>query len=185
MDMRSSALFLLAVAGAAGPLPAQRTSSNQANQPREFMSVLPRETSPGKYEQVTDARLKQLAEQGWELAGVTVFVLRNEEHGNGQTTPKPVVTQAYPAYYFSRIAAPANRTAYEFLSVFPAETAPGQYQQVPDAQLQQLAAQGWELVSVSTFVLRNEEHDSGDLYPRTVVTQAYPAYFLKRLRTDR
>jgi hypothetical protein len=69
----------------------------------EVISVFPRETSPGQYAQVEPAKLQDLASQGWELVGVTPFVYRNEERGNGDFHgPKPVVTQTYPAYYFKR-----------------------------------------------------------------------------------
>ena len=66
----------------------------------EFQAVQPVETSPGVFEQVPQSQLQLLADQGWELVSVAPFVIRNEEHGTD--TPKPVVTQFYPAYYFRR-----------------------------------------------------------------------------------
>jgi len=83
-----------------------------------------------------------------------------------------------------RSAAPAN--AYEVTSVFPHEYSPGQYRQVEQRELETLAEQGWELVSVTPFVYRNEEHpvpNSQGIKP--VVTQTYPAYFFKRVRLNR
>jgi hypothetical protein len=75
---------------------------------------------------------------------------------------------------------------FEMLSVFPSETAPGQYQQVEQSELRKLADQGWELVSVTPFVYRNEEHNNGEMHgPKPVVTQTYPAYFFKRPRLAR
>lgn len=71
----------------------------------------------------------------------------------------------------------------EMISVFPAETQPGIYQQVDSRRLEALADQGWELVSVTPFVYRNEERNNGEMHgPRPVVTQTYPAYFFKRPR---
>jgi len=76
--------------------------------------------------------------------------------------------------------------AYEMFSVFPRETSAGQYQQVDQHELQNLAEQGWELVSVAPFVYRNEERNNGDMHgPKPVVTQTYPAYFFKRPRISR
>ena len=66
-------------------------------------SVFPREVSPGKYEQVDQRSLQQLADQGWELVSVMPYVYRNEERGPELQGPKPVVTQTYPAYFFKRM----------------------------------------------------------------------------------
>jgi hypothetical protein len=68
--------------------------------PFEVLSVFPRETSPGFYAHVEQRELQNLAEQGWELVGVTPFIYRNEERGTNN--PKAVVTQTYPAYFFKR-----------------------------------------------------------------------------------
>ena len=74
----------------------------------------------------------------------------------------------------------------EMLSVFPAETQPGLYQQVDQRRLDTLGEQGWELVSVTPFIYRNEEHNNGEMRgPKPVVTQTYPAYFFKRARIQR
>jgi hypothetical protein len=75
--------------------------------------------------------------------------------------------------------------AYELKAVLPRETSPGQYQQVEQRELQTLAEQGWELVAVVPYVYKNEEHGTPQMAPRPMVTQTYPAYFFKRLRTAR
>jgi hypothetical protein len=69
----------------------------------EVRSVFPREATPGKYEQVDQRTLLQLADQGWELVSVMPYVYRNEERGPELQGPKPVVTQTYPAYFFKRV----------------------------------------------------------------------------------
>jgi len=70
---------------------------------------------------------------------------------------------------------------YEVRSVFPRETSPATYEQVSQQELQTLASQGWELVSVTPFVYRNEERGSAT-NNKPAVTQTYPAYFFKRVR---
>jgi hypothetical protein len=78
-----------------------------------------------------------------------------------------------------------TRPAFEVMSVFPRETSPGQYAQVDAGRIQDLSSQGWELVGVTPFIYRNEEHPNGDFHgPKPVVTQAYPAYYFKRLRAS-
>jgi hypothetical protein len=67
-------------------------------------------------------------------------------------------------------------------SVFPREVSPGKYEQVDQRELQSLALQGWELVSVMPYVYRNEERGPELQGPKPVVTQTYPAYFFKRAR---
>jgi hypothetical protein len=69
----------------------------------------PGKASPGKYEQVDQRSLQLLADQGWELVGVTPYVYRNEERGPEFQGPKPVVTQTYPAYFFKRVRVPGAR----------------------------------------------------------------------------
>jgi hypothetical protein len=68
----------------------------------------------------------------------------------------------------------------EMRSVFPREVTPGVYAQVDQRELQTLALQGWELVSVMPYVYRNEERGPEFHGPKPVVTQTYPAYFFKR-----
>jgi hypothetical protein len=78
--------------------------------------------------------------------------------------------------------APATVYAqFEMHSVFPRETSPAMYEQVSQQELQTLALQGWELVSVMPFVYRNEERGTATTN-RPEVTQTYPAYFFKRLK---
>jgi hypothetical protein len=71
---------------------------------------------------------------------------------------------------------------YEVRSVFPRQVSPGMYAQVDQADLQSLAQQGWELVSVMPYVYRNEERGPELQGPKPVVTQTYPAYFFKRAK---
>jgi hypothetical protein len=79
-------------------------------------------------------------------------------------------------------SAPAGIYApFELLSVFPRETAPGEYRQVDPTQLQSLSDQGWQLVSVTPYVYRNEEHQTSGV-TRPLVTQVYEAYFFQRAR---
>jgi len=70
---------------------------------------------------------------------------------------------------------------YEVRSVFPRETSPATYEQVSQQELQTLASQGWELVSVTPYVYRNEERGSAS-NNKPAVTHTYPAYFFKRVR---
>jgi hypothetical protein len=77
--------------------------------------------------------------------------------------------------------AAAVYTQYEVRSVFPRETSPAMYEQVSQQEVQTLASQGWELVSVIPFVYRNEERGPA-LNNKPAVTQTYPAYFFKRVK---
>ena len=65
----------------------------------------------------------------------------------------------------------------------PHEIAAGRYVQVRSYELDTLAQEGWELVAVTNFVLRNEEHE-GLKGERPMVTQAYQSYAFKRLKRD-
>ncbi len=69
----------------------------------EVKALLPPETSPGQFRQVSPAELNALAFEGWELVSVMPYIYRNEERTNAPTNPKPMVTQTYPAYYFKRV----------------------------------------------------------------------------------
>jgi hypothetical protein len=80
---------------------------------------------------------------------------------------------------------PSDQPPYEVRSIFPHETSPAQYSQVEQQELQALADQGWELVSVMPYIYKNEERGSPATSPRPIVTQTYPAYFFKRLKRDR
>jgi hypothetical protein len=77
---------------------------------------------------------------------------------------------------------PASYLPFEVRSVFPRQVSPGMYEQVSQGELQSLAQQGWELVSVMPYVYRNEERGEELHGPKPVVTQTYPAYFFKRAR---
>lgn len=98
-----------------------------------------------------------------------------------------VLTAAAALVWAQQGKAPAAVYAqYEVRSVFPRETSPAMFEQVSQQELQTLAAQGWELVSVTPYVYRNEERGSAP-NNKPAVTQTYPAYFFKRvrlLRTD-
>ncbi|MGH9611823.1 MAG: hypothetical protein ACRD4P_01940 [Bryobacteraceae bacterium] len=78
---------------------------------------------------------------------------------------------------------PPDRPHYEVKSVFPRETSPGQFQQVDQREIETLADQGWELVSVIPYIYRNEERGNDVTKIKPMVTISYPAYFFKRART--
>lgn len=94
---------------------------------------------------------------------------------------------AVAVYLFAQQRSPVpDHQPFEVRSVFPRETSPGQYQQIEPQEIQALANQGWELVSVTPFIYRNEEHNNGEMRgPRPIVTQVYPAYFFKRVKLSR
>ena len=71
---------------------------------------------------------------------------------------------------------------YEFKAVLPREVAPAQYHQVEQRDLESVAEQGWELVSVIPYIYKNEERGSPTMAPRPIVTMTYPAYYFKRLK---
>ena len=75
---------------------------------------------------------------------------------------------------------PPNRPHYEVKSVFPRETSPGQFQQVDQREIETLADQGWELVTVIPYIYRNEERGNDVTKIKPMVTISYPAYFFKR-----
>jgi hypothetical protein len=79
---------------------------------------------------------------------------------------------------------PGDRPAFEVKTLLPRETSPAQYKQVDAIEIQSLAGDGWELVAVVPYIYKNEEHGTPDLAPRPMVTQVYPAYFFKRLKTS-
>ncbi len=68
----------------------------------EVKSVFPREISPAQYQQVDPRELQTAADQGWELVSVMPYVYKNEERGTPAMSPRPMVTQTYPAYFFKR-----------------------------------------------------------------------------------
>ena len=99
--------------------------------------------------------------------------------------PQPV-TETAPGRIATSSTSPAGIHApYEVLSIFPEESAAGEYKQIDPTQLQALSGDGWQLVSVAPYAYRNEGHAaSGDptLPPPPLVTQVYLAYFFQRAR---
>jgi hypothetical protein len=91
-----------------------------------------------------------------------------------------IVAAAFVAAQQTKAPAAAH-PQYEVHAVFPRETSPAMYEQVSQQDIQTLATQGWELVSVMPFVYRNEERGTA-ANNRPAVTQTYPAYFFKRLK---
>ena len=71
---------------------------------------------------------------------------------------------------------------WETKALVPFERSPAHYVQVPQRELDTAAAEGWELVAVAPFVLLNEARGQDR---RDTVTQAYSAYYFKRLRRER
>lgn len=93
-----------------------------------------------------------------------------------------ILAMAVAIVIWAQTKAPATVYAqYEMRSVFPRETSPAMYEQVSQQELQTLASQGWELVSVTPYVYRNEERGPA-LNNKPAVTQSYPAYFFKRVK---
>jgi|WetSurMetagenome_2_1015567.scaffolds.fasta_scaffold323679_2 hypothetical protein len=72
----------------------------------EYKVLLPQETTPGQFAQVQWNDVQSLGNQGWELVGVTSYVIHNDERP-GENMGMPVlVTQNYQAFYFKRPRAP-------------------------------------------------------------------------------
>jgi len=86
-----------------------------------------------------------------------------------------------------RLAPPANLPTWEYRVLAPQEIAVGVYKQVEWYEVESLGAQGWELVSAASWVLRNDEHKVDpkrgqmEVAPK-IVTQSYLAYYFKRQR---
>ena len=93
-----------------------------------------------------------------------------------------VLATAAVAFLWAQRERPSDLPPFEVRSVFPREISPAKYQQVEQRELQVLAEQGWELVSVMPYIYKNEERGTPDMAPRPMVTQTYPAYFFKRPR---
>lgn len=68
----------------------------------EYKTLLPQETAPGLYAQVDWSDVQALGNQGWELVGVTSYVIHNDEHAGKSEGMPVVVTQNYQAFYFKR-----------------------------------------------------------------------------------
>ncbi|MBY0506667.1 MAG: DUF4177 domain-containing protein [Bryobacteraceae bacterium] len=62
----------------------------------------------------------------------------------------------------------------------PVEVTPARYRQVTERELNDLAYEGWELVSMTPFTYLNEERGK----EKTMVTQTYPSYVFKRQRKE-
>jgi len=173
--MRLNSLLLLIVALGGAPLDAQVPYIAWADQ-WEVQVVQPRETSPARYTQVDESEIRMLAAAGWQLVSVAPYVLLNEERGPEGN--KESVTQTYPAYYLQRPQ--GSRVAWEITAVLPREISPARYAQVSEGELNRMAEEGWQLVSVAPYVLLNEERGPEDR--RESVTQTYPAYYFQRSR---
>ena len=94
-----------------------------------------------------------------------------------------LLASAYLWAQRERLTSAPELVRMEMRSVFPREVAPGKYEQVDTRTLQALGDQGWELVSVTPYIYRNEERGPEMQGPKPVVTQTYPAYFFKRVRS--
>lgn len=77
----------------------------------------------------------------------------------------------------------AQYPEWEVTVLHPHEISVGRYAQVRPYELDRAASEGWELVSVTPFVMRNEEHE-GPKGERPMVTQVYQSYAFKRLRRE-
>lgn len=111
--MKRILYFALCFTAISGFVIAQRprvTATDPIATRMEMMSVFPREITPGRYQQVDQVQLAQIADQGWELVSVMPYVYRNEERGPEFQGPKPVVTQTYPAYFFKRTKSVVTHT---------------------------------------------------------------------------
>ena len=80
--------------------------------------------------------------------------------------------------------APAREVAsWEYRALIPREYAPGQYAQVEWYDVMAMGDQGWELVSVAPWVIRNDERKYHKEEQPRVITQNYLAYYFKRPKT--
>lgn len=93
-----------------------------------------------------------------------------------------VLAAAAAALLWAQRERPGDYPQYEVRAIFPRETSPAQYRQVDSRELEEVAQQGWELVSVVPYIFKNEERGSPNMAPRPMATQTYPAYFFKRLK---
>jgi len=103
--MRHVFAAILVMAAAALLLLAQRGSTSRAmvplNASLEYRALTPREFAPAQYNQVDEREIARMTEEGWQLVAVSPWVLKNEERGPREGN-RPVTTQVYPAYYFTR-----------------------------------------------------------------------------------
>ncbi|WP_321477998.1 hypothetical protein [uncultured Paludibaculum sp.] len=82
------------------------------------------------------------------------------------------------------VAPPRELPTWEYLHLQPQEIGVGEYQQVSWYQVTALGAQGWELISVTPWVLRNDLHKPQKEGESRLVTQNYVAYYFKRQRPE-
>ncbi|MGJ5819432.1 hypothetical protein [Paludibaculum fermentans] len=82
------------------------------------------------------------------------------------------------------IAPSRDLPTWEYRHLQPQEIAPGAYQQVDWNLVISMGAQGWELVNVTPWVLRNDLHQQGKEGEPKLVTQNYMAFYFKRLRAE-
>lgn len=82
-----------------------------------------------------------------------------------------------------RIAPNREIATWEYRSLVPQEISPGVYHQVEWFNVTALGDQGWELVSVTPWVIRNDERKYKAEEMPKVITQNYMAYYFKRPRT--
>ena len=98
--MRRTLLLIAFCAAAALLLWAQR--DKPGDRPAyEVKSLMPRETSPARYQQVEERDIQYLASEGWELVAVVPYIYKNEERGTPDLAPRPMVTQVYSSLFFS------------------------------------------------------------------------------------
>ncbi len=82
-----------------------------------------------------------------------------------------------------RLAPRPEVATWEYRSLVPQETGPGAYRQVEWLDVTLLGGQGWELVSVTPWVIRNDERKYKAEESPKVITQNYMAYYFKRPRS--
>ena len=81
-----------------------------------------------------------------------------------------------------RLAPNRDIATWEYRALVPQETGPGVYRQVEWYDVTSLGGQGWELVSVTPWVIRNDERKYKAEETPKVITQNYMAYYFKRPR---
>lgn len=81
-----------------------------------------------------------------------------------------------------QLAPPRGVAPWEYRALLPQEIGPGMYRQVDWFQVLEMGNQGWELVSVTPYVIRNDERKYRNEENPRVVTQNYLAYYFKRQR---
>lgn len=82
------------------------------------------------------------------------------------------------------VAPPRELPTWEYRQLQPQEVGPGEFKQVDWYQVTAMGAQGWELVGVTPWVLRNDVHKPAKDGEQKLVTQNYVAYVFKRQRPE-